>query len=107
VITGNAMYADVMARMWALHEAGEPAKLRDAYAAFLLMRNLSRAVPGVELYVMQKRGIFKETAVRVGRPPGDGVAASARVRPGGLSAEERQEADYRFEALEPYLTAGL
>ncbi len=107
VITGNAMYADLMARLWALHEVGRAEELRDAYAAFLLMRNLSRAVPGVELYVMQKRGLFKTTAVRAGRPAGTGVASSAKVRAGGLSAEEIQEADYRFEALRPYLVPGL
>lgn len=105
VITGNAMYADLMGRLWALHETGKADDLRDAYARFLLMRNLSRAVPGVELYVMQKRGIFKTMAARAGRPAGDGIATSAKLRQQALSAEEIQEAEYRLEALAPYLTA--
>ncbi len=106
VITGNAMYADLMARLWAFHESGDARQLRDAYAAFLLMRNISREVAGAELYVMKKRGIFKTTAVRAARPEGDGLAKAARVRAQALSAEEIQEVEYRLEALAPYLTAG-
>jgi 4-hydroxy-tetrahydrodipicolinate synthase len=107
VITGNAMYADLMATLWALHENGRERELRDAYAAFLLMRNISREIAGAELYVFKKRGIFKSTAVRAKRPAGEGVAARAELRPGGLTEEEIQEVEYRLEALTPYLTAGL
>ena len=55
-----------MARMWDLHVRGESDALRDAYSRFLLMRNLNEQIPGADLYVMQKRGIFKTTTTRTG-----------------------------------------
>ena len=48
-----------MARMWELHVRGEPDALRDAYSRFLLMRNLNQQIPGADLFVMRKRGMFK------------------------------------------------
>ena len=89
VITGNAMYADVMARMWALHKQGKAEPLRDAFSKWLLMRNLNEAVPGTDLYVMKKRGIFKTTVTR--------------TRTFSFSPEAIAEIDYRFAGLAPYL----
>jgi hypothetical protein len=94
VITGNAMYADLMARMWSFHEHGRTEDLRDAFARFLLMRNLSQPIPGTDLYVMHKRGIFKTTTTR----------GANGVRRLSLSAEQVAEIDYRFAALKPYLS---
>jgi 4-hydroxy-tetrahydrodipicolinate synthase len=93
VITGNAMYADVMARMWTLHEQGHDEPLRDLFSKFLLMRNLSEQVPGVDLYIMRKRGIFKTAVHRSERGP--------RVLE--FSSDEIAEIEYRFAALKPYL----
>lgn len=90
VITGNSMYADVMARMWALHEQGKTEQLRDAFSRWLLMRNLNEAVPGTDLYVLKKRGVFKTTVTR---------ARTAH----SFSPEAVAEIDYRFAALDPYL----
>ena len=95
VITGNAMYADLMARMWNFHERGRVDDLRDAFARFLLMRNLSQQIPGTDLYVMHKRGIFKTTTTR----------GASGVRRLSLSPEQMAEIDYRFAALKPYLSA--
>ena len=95
VITGNAMYADAMARMWTLHEQGSTEELRDVFSRFLLMRNLGESIPGVDLYVMQKRGVFKATVVRT-----DKGAKTLEFSP-----EERAEIDYRLAAFKPYLTA--
>jgi 1-pyrroline-4-hydroxy-2-carboxylate deaminase len=95
VITGNAMYADVMAKMWALHERGDAAPLRDLFSKFLLMHNLRESIPGVDLYVMKKRGIFTAAVQRSER--GTKVLE--------FSADEIAEIDYRFAALQPYLTA--
>jgi dihydrodipicolinate synthase/N-acetylneuraminate lyase len=95
VITGNAMYADAMARMWALHEQGNADPLRDLFSKFLLMRNLSEQVPGVDLYVMRKRGIFKAAVVRTDKGP----------KPLEFSPDEIAEIEYRFAALQPYLAA--
>jgi 4-hydroxy-tetrahydrodipicolinate synthase len=102
VITGNAMYADLMARIWDFHEQGRHDELRDAYSKFLLMRNLEEQIPGSSLYVMKKRGIFKTTATRVG-PPAPGAAP--KVRQAALPFDAVDEIEYRFAALKPYLTA--
>jgi 4-hydroxy-tetrahydrodipicolinate synthase len=100
VITGMGMYADLMARMWALHEQGQHEQVRDAYSRFLLMRNLNDAIPGTDLYVMKMRGVFK-TAVRRTAPPTAGAAPKlTEVVP---TEVERAEIEYRFAALQPYL----
>ena len=89
VMTGGAMYADVYARMWQLCEQGDEAGLRDCYARLLLIQNLDNLIPGVRLYVMQKRGIFKTTRSRRGD--------------NSFSPQQIAEIEYRFEALKPYL----
>ena len=95
VITGNAMYADVMARMWTLHEKGDADALRELFSRFLLMRNLAEQIPGTDLYIMRKRGIFKAAVVR-----GEGGPKALH-----FSTDEIAEIEYRFAALTPYLTA--
>lgn len=101
VITGMGMYADLMARMWDLHERGQHDQVRDAYSRFLLMRNLNEALPGTDLYVMKMRGVFK-TAVRRTSAPAPGTPPRlTEVKP---SAMELAEIEYRFAALKPYLT---
>jgi dihydrodipicolinate synthase/N-acetylneuraminate lyase len=100
VITGNAMYADLMARIWELHSAGRRDELREAYSKFLLMRNLDEQVPGTSLYVMKKRGIFKTTVTRAGAPvPGQ----PPKVNHLALPPDAIEEIEYRFAALKPYL----
>ena len=100
VITGNAMYADLMARMWDLHTRGKRDELRDAYSKFLLMRNLDEQIPGTSLFVMKKRGIFKTTVTRAAAPlPGQ----PPKINQISLPPDAIQEVEYRFAALEPYL----
>lgn len=100
VITGNAMYADLMARIWDLHEHAKTDEVRDAYSKFLLMRNLEEQIPGSSLHVMKRRGIFKTTTTRVGPPvPG----APQKVRQVSLPDDAIAEIEYRFAALKPYL----
>jgi 4-hydroxy-tetrahydrodipicolinate synthase len=91
VMTGMAMYSDLMARIWDLYQRGRSETVRDAYSKFLLMRNLNQQIPGTDLYVMKKRGVFKTTVTRGGTPysfPPEAVA----------------EIEYRFSALTPYLS---
>lgn len=95
VITGNAMYADVMARAWDLHERGRADELRDLFGRFLLIRNLSDHIPGADLYIMQKRGVFKTMVTRT----------AAGLKTLTFSPDEIAEIEYRFEALKPYLSA--
>jgi dihydrodipicolinate synthase/N-acetylneuraminate lyase len=90
VITGNGMYADVLARMWTLHEAGKDREVREIYSRFLLMRNLAEQIPGSDLYIMKKRGVFKTTRTR----------SRAQFT---YSPEAIAEIEFRFEALKPYL----
>jgi len=97
VITGMGMYPDLMARIWDLHERGDHAAVRDAYAKFLLMRNAAQQVPGTDLYLFKKRGIFKTTVSRTG-----GAAAWTIVKH-ELTPDAIAEIDFRFDALKPYL----
>ncbi len=101
VITGNAMYADLMARIWDLHEHARHEEVRDAYSKFLLMRNLDEQIGGANLYVMKRRGIFKTMVTRAGAPA-DGEAP--KIRKTELSREAIEEIEYRFAALKPYLS---
>ncbi|MCG8414023.1 MAG: dihydrodipicolinate synthase family protein [Pseudomonadales bacterium] len=91
VMTGGAMYADVYARMWELYEAGDEESLRDCYSRLLLIQNLDNLIPGVRLYVMKMRGIFKTTKSRRGEY--------------SFSPQQIAEIEYRYEALRPYLKA--
>lgn len=97
VITGMGMYPDLLARIWALHEQGNADAVRDAYGKFLLMRNVSQQIPGADLFLFKKRGIFKTMATRAGG------AASWKVKTFDLAADEVAEIEYRFAALAPYL----
>ncbi len=89
VMTGGAMYADVYAALWDLYEQGDQEAMRDCYSRLLLIQNLDQIIPGVRLYVMQKRGVFKTTVSRRGDY--------------SFSPLEIAEIDFRFEALKPYL----
>lgn len=101
IITGNAMYADLFATMWTLHEQNQRDALREAYARFLLMRNLNELVPGADLFVMKKRGLFKTTYVRTARPrPGERPPVVERT----FSRADVEEIEYRYAALAPYLS---
>jgi 4-hydroxy-tetrahydrodipicolinate synthase len=100
VITGNAMFADLMARIWRLHETGRREALRDAYSAFLLMRNLEEQVPGANRYIMKMRGIFSTTVTRTAAPqPG----APPRIAELKLANDAIAEIEYRFAALKPFI----
>jgi dihydrodipicolinate synthase/N-acetylneuraminate lyase len=98
VMTGMAMYADLMARMWDLRERGRLEEVRDAYSKFLLMRNVNHSIPGADLFVMQKRGVFKSTTTRTGG------AAAWKPKPLTLAPDAVAEIEYRFAALKPYLS---
>jgi hypothetical protein len=90
IITGNSMYADLFAAIWSFHLRGQADQLRDAYSRFLLMRNLNEQVPGTDLYIMKRRGVFKTTATR------------ARTQH-SFSPDDVKEIEFRFAALKPYL----
>ncbi|MDP6536095.1 MAG: dihydrodipicolinate synthase family protein [Gammaproteobacteria bacterium] len=91
VMTGGAMYGDVYAKLWELHQAGREDELRDCYSRLLLIQNLDNLIPGVRLYVMKKRGVFKTTMSRRGDY--------------SFSPQQIEEIEYRLEALKPYLVS--
>ena len=99
VITGMGMYPDLMARIWSMHERGDAAGARDGYAKFLLMRNVAQQIPGADLYLFKKRGMFKSMTTR------SGGAAAWKARTFDLSQDEIAEIEFRFAALTPYLQA--
>ncbi len=98
IITGNAMLADLMARLWDLHERARTDELRDAYAAFLLMRNLDEQIPGANLYLFKKRGIFKTTTTRT-TAPGEASGLSHNALPPDAIAE----IEYRLAGLKRWM----
>ena len=93
VITGESMYADLMGRLWSLHLEGHHDEVRDLYSKYLLMRNLQEQVPGVDLYVLKKRGIFKTMYTRRGQMGGKKVAEPQ------LAPDVVQEIEFRLKAL--------
>lgn len=92
VMTGGAMYGDVYANMWRLHNEGRMEELRDCYSALLLIQNLDNLIPGVRLYVLQKRGIFKTISSRRGEYT--------------FSPQQVAEIEYRLEALRTWMLPG-
>lgn len=102
IITGMGMYADLMGRMWDLHERGRHDEVRDAYSRFLLMRNLNESIPGTDLFVMKKRGVFKTSVRRTTAPAPGAPARLVEIAPSG---QDLEEIEFRFAALGPYLLA--
>lgn len=90
VMTGGAMYGDVYAKLWALYNENRQDELRDCYSALMLVQNLDTLIPGVRLYVLKQRGVFKTTKSR----RGDYLFSSQQIA----------EIDYRLEALRPFMT---
>ena len=91
VMTGGVMYADIYAGLWDLHQAGQYDEMRDLYAKLLLMLNLDRLIPGVRLYMLQKRGLFKTLKSRRGEYD--------------FTPLQISEIEHRFAALDPHLRA--
>jgi len=112
LITERAIYADVLTRVWRLHQSGsDPAALRDAYSKFLLMINLSRTHPGgylrgIQLYLWKKRGVFK-TMVSRHYGPGRTTPPKPIYSELKLTKDEIAEIEFRFATLKPYQQAGV
>ena len=89
VMTGGAMYAEVYALIWKLHQEEKRERLREVFSKLLMMTILEQHIPGIKPYMMKRRGIFK-TAV-------------SRVWKNALSSAQVDEIEYKFKALKPYL----
>ena len=91
VMTGGVMYADIYAGLWDLHVEERQNDVRDLYAKLLLMLNLDSLIPGVRLYILRKRGVFKALKSRRGEYD--------------FTQAQIDEIEHRFAALEPHLRA--
>ena len=91
VMTGGVMYADIYAGMWDLHLQGRHDEVRDLNGKLLQMLNLDNLIPGVRLYVLRKRGLFKTLVSRRGEY--------------SFNTAQVDEIEHRFAALEPHLRA--
>ena len=74
VISQRPMYADLMADIWRALESGD-ASADERFAKFMYLRNLDDVLPaanmrGWNLYVLQKRGVFRNTLSRVANEKG-------------------------------------
>jgi dihydrodipicolinate synthase/N-acetylneuraminate lyase len=111
LITERAVYADLLTRVWELHESGgDPTAVNDAYSKFLLMLNVVRTIPGGDLrgphlYVWKKRGVFKNMISRH-YGPNRSVPEKPIFSELQLSETDIAEIDFRFESLRPYIKAG-
>ena len=82
-------YADIYAQLWTLREAGQMDKVRELFSKLTLMTTLERQIPGMRLYVMKKRGVFRTM-----------VSRKTKFDP---KPEAIQEIDETFAMLKPYL----
>jgi len=87
----GAPYADIYAQLWERHEAGEAGKVRELFSRLLLMTTLEGQIPGMRLYVMKKRGVFKTMMSR-----------RTEFKPAQGTIEEIEDS---FALLKPYLRA--
>ena len=91
VMTGGVMYADIYAKLWELDQQSQHEAVRDLFGKLLLMLNLDNLIPGVRLYVLRKRGVFKTLVSRRGEY--------------SFTRTQIDEIEHRFAALEPHLKA--
>jgi 4-hydroxy-tetrahydrodipicolinate synthase len=91
VMTGGVMYADIYAGMWDLHQQGRHDEVRDLNGKLLQMLNLDALIPGVRLYILRKRGLFKTLVSRRGEY--------------SFTKTQIDEIEHRFAGLEPHLRA--
>ncbi len=69
VVSERAAYADYLMEVWKALEAGDAKRVDELWAMYLLMMNLKETIPGghlrgFNLYVLKKRGIFKNYVSR-------------------------------------------
>ena len=107
VISERAGYADVLMYIWNALERGDAAGADAAFAQYLFMMNLKETVPGghlrgFNLYVLKKRGIFKNYVSREyadkEHTPGKWKLDSRTFTPGEIA-----EIEDRYARLAPYL----
>jgi len=97
VISQRPMYADLMVKIWRALEADD-ASADELFAKFMYLRNLEDTIPAPEmrgwnLYVLKRRGVFKNTLSRA-KKRDDG---SWEVSDVSLSDADKAEIDARLK----------
>ena len=107
VVSERAGYADALMYIWNALERGDAAKADAAFAQYLLMMNLKETIPGghlrgFNLYVLKKRGLFKNYVSREyvdkEHTPGKWKLEERTFTPGEIA-----EIEDRYARLMPYL----
>lgn len=108
IITQRPAYADLLAYIFKRVDEGDDGTLVDAYSKLLLMYNLGDVfdnsddtMRGPHLYVLEKRGVFKNRFTRVKAPKGSAKKWTVKDFP--LTNLQKAEIDMRLEAIKPYL----
>lgn len=106
VISERAAYADFFVRMWKTLEKGDVAAADEMWSKYLLLMNLRETVPGghlrgFNLYVLKKRGIFRNF---LSREPiaKDDISGKWKLVNREFTDEEVAEIEGRLLLLEPY-----
>ncbi|MDA1095574.1 MAG: hypothetical protein O3A25_20290, partial [Acidobacteria bacterium] len=73
------------------HQQGRHDEVRDLNGKLLQMLNLDALIPGVRLYILRKRGLFKTLVSRRGEYR--------------FTKTQIDEIEHRFAGLEPHLRA--
>ncbi len=110
LITERCAYADLLAYIWEQMENGDKnGTLDEAFARYGLMLNLERTINenklrGFSLYILQKRGIFKNTVSREYPEKADKDAGRPwRLSTVNLKQIDKDEIDTRFASLKKFL----
>lgn len=106
VISERAAYADFFVRMWKALEKGDVAAADEMWSKYLLLMNLRETVPGghlrgFNLYVLRKRGIFRNCLSREYVTKGD-ISGKWKLEDRVFSADEIAEIEARLKGLEQY-----
>ena len=106
VISERAAYADFFVRMWKALEKGDVAAADEMWSKYLLLMNLRETVPGghlrgFNLYVLRKRGIFRNCLSREYVTKGD-ISGKWKLEDRVFSADEIAEIEARLKGLELY-----
>ncbi len=106
VISQRPMYADLMVKTWQALKAGDPA-VDGLFAKFMYLRNLDNSLPsagmrGWNLYVLKRRGVFRNLLSREGKKGG-----GWELRDLALDAGMKAEVDARLAfALDGFALEG-
>ena len=111
VITERPAYADLLAYIWEqMDNCDAYGTLNDAFSKYLLMLNLRQFIPGddlrgLHLYVLEKRGIFKNRLSRIYEKKNGKsiIPKNPIIKNMELTQLQKDEIETCFASLAPYL----